>query len=206
VIVEIDPAQPQPWLIGRAADTLRRGGVVVIPTDTVYGLTCRISNQDAIRRIYELKKMDPKKPLSILVDDMGTIGRYARGVSTPAFRLMKRVLPGPYTFIFEATGEVPKIMLRRRRTIGVRMPDHPVSQAILDELDEPLLSTSIRNPDDDFVNDPGEIEQRYGARIDMVLDAGILLPIPSTVVDLSGEEPVLVREGKGDVDALQLFS
>ncbi len=205
MIVEIDPTTPQPWLIARAADLLRTGGVVVIPTDTVYGVTCSISQPDAIQRVYDLKKMDPKKPLSILVDDMRTVGRYARGVSTPAYRLLKRVLPGPYTFIFEATSEVPKIMLRRRRTIGIRMPDHPVTRAIVGLLDEPLLSTSIRNPDDDFVNDPAEIESRYGRAVDMVIDSGVLLPVPSTVVDLSGDQPVLVRAGKGDVAALEMF-
>jgi tRNA threonylcarbamoyl adenosine modification protein (Sua5/YciO/YrdC/YwlC family) len=205
MLVEINPSEPEPWLIGRAADLIRKGGLVVIPTDTVYGLTCGITHSQAIRRVYDLKKMDPKKPLAILVSDMRTVGQYARGVSTPAYRLLKRVLPGPYTFIFEATAEVPKIMLRKRRTIGIRMPSHAVTQAMLAELDEPLLSTSIRNPDDDFVNDPVEIEGRYGDQIDLVVDGGRLLPIPSTVVDLSGDEPVLVREAKGDVATLELF-
>jgi tRNA threonylcarbamoyl adenosine modification protein (Sua5/YciO/YrdC/YwlC family) len=205
VILEIDPVEPESWLIARASDLLRRGGIVVIPTDTVYGLTCGITHPDAIRRVYDLKKMDPKKPLSILIADLRAVGRYARGVSTPSYRLLKRVLPGAFTFIFEASSEVPKIMLRKRRTIGIRMPDHPVTQALLAELDEPLLSTSIRNPDDDFVNDPGEIEARYGGQIDMVIDSGPLLPNPSTVVDLSGSEAVLVRDGKGDVASLELF-
>jgi len=205
VIVEIDPEEPESWLIGQAANVLRRGGIVVTPTDTVYGLTCCIDQPDAIERVYALKDMDPKKPLAILVPDMPTIGRFAKGVSTPAFRVMKRVLPGPYTFIFQASPEVPKIMLRKRRTIGIRMPDHPVSLALLAELGEPLLSTSIRNPDDDFVNDPVEIDATYGNRIDIVIDSGPLLPVPSTVVDLSGGEPVLLREGKGNVEALEMF-
>ena len=205
MIVEIDPTEPEPWLIARAADQLRAGKLVVIPTDTVYGLTCGITHQDAIRRVYDLKKMDSKKPLSILVSDMPTIGRYARGVSTPTFRVLKRVLPGPYTFIFEATPEVPKIMLRKRRTIGIRMPDHGVVQALLAELDEPLLTTSIRNPDDDFVNDPLEIDERFGNRLDMVIDGGKLAPTPSTVVDFSVDPPELLRDGKGDLDALEMF-
>lgn len=205
MIVEIDPEEPESWLIGQVANVLRRGGIVVTPTDTVYGLTCCIDQPDAINRVYALKEMDPKKPLAMLVPDMPTIGRFAKGVSTPAFRVMKRVLPGPYTFIFEASPEVPKIMLRKRRTIGVRMPEHPVSLALLAELGEPLLSTSIRNPDDDFVNDPVEIDATYGNRIDIVIDSGPLLPIPSTVVDLSGGEPVLLREGKGDVESLEMF-
>jgi tRNA threonylcarbamoyl adenosine modification protein (Sua5/YciO/YrdC/YwlC family) len=205
MILEIDPVEPEPWLLPRAVQVLRNGGVVVMPTDTVYGLTCSINRHDAINRIYKLKDMDPKKPLSILVGDMSAVGKYAKGVSTPAFRILKRVLPGPYTFIFEATSEVPKIMLRKRRTIGIRMPDNPIALALLAEMGEPLLSSSIRDPDQDFVNDPEEIERSLGNKVEMVIDGGILTPTPSTVVDLSGPEPVLLRDGKGDVDTLELF-
>jgi tRNA threonylcarbamoyl adenosine modification protein (Sua5/YciO/YrdC/YwlC family) len=205
VIVEIDPVEPESWLIARAADVLRKGGVAIIPTDTVYGLACGISHQKAIKRIYELKDMDPKKPLAILVNDMTTVGQYARGVTTPYYRLLKRVLPGPYTFIFEASAEVPKIMLRKRRTIGVRMPDHPITLALLAELDEPLLTTSVRTPDDQWVIEPVEVESTLDHRVDLVVDGGPLVATPSTVVDLSGDAPVLVREGKGDVAELELF-
>jgi tRNA threonylcarbamoyl adenosine modification protein (Sua5/YciO/YrdC/YwlC family) len=205
VILEIDPVEPEPWLLARAAQVLRDGGIVVMPTDTVYGLTCGITHHDAIRRIYKLKDMDPKKPLSVLVSDMSMVGRFAKGVSTPAYRLLKRVLPGPYTFIFEASPEVPKIMLRKRRTIGIRMPDNPIALALLEEMGEPLLSSSIRDPEHDFVNNPDEIERSFGSDVEMVIDGGILLPVPSTVVDLSGDEPVLIRDGKGDVDTLELF-
>ena len=205
MILEIDPLEPEPWRLARAAQVLRGGGVVVMPTDTVYGMTCGITHHEAIRRIYKLKDMDPKKPLSILVGDMSMVGRYARGVSTPAFRLLKRVLPGPYTFIFEATPEVPKIMLRKRRTVGIRMPDNPIALALLAEMGEPLLSSSIRGPEQDFVNDPEELDASLGKGVEMVIDGGILLPVPSTVVDLSGPEPVLLREGKGDVGILELF-
>ena len=205
MILDIDPIEPEPWLLARAAQILRGGGVVVMPTDTVYGMTCGITHHEAIRRIYKLKDMDPKKPLSILVGDMFMVGRYARGVSTPAFRLLKRVLPGPYTFIFEASPEVPKIMLRKRRTVGIRMPDNPIALALLGEMGEPLLSSSIRGPEQDFVNDPEELDASLGKGVEMVIDGGILLPVPSTVVDLSGPEPVLLREGKGDVETLELF-
>jgi tRNA threonylcarbamoyl adenosine modification protein (Sua5/YciO/YrdC/YwlC family) len=205
MILEIDPVEPEPWLLARATQVLREGGVVVMPTDTVYGMTCGITHHEAIRRIYKLKDMDPKKPLSILVGDMAMVGRYARGVSTPAFRLLKRVLPGPYTFIFEASPEVPKIMLRKRRTIGVRMPDNPIALALLQEMGEPLLNSSIRGPEQDFVNDPEEIDASLGDDVEMVIDGGILLPVPSTVIDLSGSEPVLLREGKGDIETLELF-
>jgi tRNA threonylcarbamoyl adenosine modification protein (Sua5/YciO/YrdC/YwlC family) len=205
VIVEIDPVAPEPWLVSRAAEALRRGGVAIIPTDTVYGLACGISQTKAIKRIYELKKMDPKKPLAILVDDMTTVGRYCKGVTTPYFRMLKRVLPGPYTFIFEASPEVPKIMLRKRLTIGIRMPDHPITLAILAELDEPLLTTSVRTPDDHWVVNPLEVESTLDDRVDLVVDGGPLVLAPSTVVDLSEDVPILVREGKGAVEELELF-
>lgn len=205
MIVEIDPTEPESWLVARAADVLRKGGVAIIPTDTVYGLACGISHAKAIKRIYELKNMDSKKPLAILVDDMTTVGQYAKGVTTPYYRLLKRVLPGPYTFIFEASAEVPKIMLRKRRTIGLRMPDHPIALALLAELDEPLLTTSVRTPDDQWVIEPVEVESTLDHRVDVVVDGGPLVATPSTVVDLSGDSPVLVREGKGDVDDLELF-
>ena len=205
MIVEIDPVEPESWLIARAAEVLRKGGVAIIPTDTVYGLACGISDAKAIKRIYELKDMDPKKPLAILVNDMTTVGRYARGVTTPYYRLLKRVLPGPYTFIFEASAEVPKIMLRKRRTIGIRMPDHPITLALLAELEEPLLTTSVRTPDDHWVIEPVEVESTLDHKVDVVVDGGPLVATPSTVVDLSGPVPELVRRGKGDIDELELF-
>jgi tRNA threonylcarbamoyl adenosine modification protein (Sua5/YciO/YrdC/YwlC family) len=205
VIVEIDPVEPESWLIARAAEVLRKGGVAIIPTDTVYGLACGISDAKAIKRIYELKDMDPKKPLAILVNDMTTVGRYARGVTTPYYRLLKRVLPGPYTFIFEASAEVPKIMLRKRRTIGIRMPDHPITLALLAELEEPLLTTSVRTPDDHWVIEPVEVESTLDHKVDVVVDGGPLVATPSTVVGLSGPLPELVREGKGDIAELELF-
>lgn len=205
-MIEIDPTEPEPWLLARVVQVLRRGGVVVIPTDTVYGIVCGIHHPKAIRRVYDLKEMDSKKPLAILVADMTAFGRYARGVTTPTFRMLKRVLPGPYTFIFEATSEVPKIMLRKRRTIGLRIPANPIALALIDELGGPLLSTSIRDPEDAFVNDPIEIEKSLGEAVDMVVDGGVLLSAPSTVVDLSGGEPVLIREGKGSVEALEIFA
>ena len=205
MIVEIDPVEPESWLIARAAEVLRKGGVAIIPTDTVYGLACGISDAKAIKRIYELKDMDPKKPLAILVNDMTTVGRYARGVTTPYYRLLKRVLPGPYTFIFEASAEVPKIMLRKRRTIGIRMPDHPITLALLAELEEPLLTTSVRTPDDHWVIEPVEVESTLDHKVDVVVDGGPLVATPSTVVDLSGPVPELVRKGKGDIAELELF-
>jgi tRNA threonylcarbamoyl adenosine modification protein (Sua5/YciO/YrdC/YwlC family) len=204
LLLQIDPSEPEPWLLARAVDIIRRGGVAVVPTDTVYGLACTLSDHKAIQRIYALKDLDPKKPLAILVADVASVSRYARGISTPTYRMMKRVLPGPYTFIFEATREIPKIMLRKRKTIGIRVPDNAIVLSLLAELDEPLLTTSIRTPDAQFVNDPLEIDTQLGNQVDLVIDGGILLPHPSTIVDFSSGEPELLRSGKGEVEALQI--
>jgi len=205
MFLSIDPEQPQPWLVAKVVEVLRRGGVAVLPTDTVYGIACSIDQPQAIQRIYALKGLDPKKPLSLLLPDITGIAHWARAVTTPAYRLMKRVLPGPYTFILPASSEVPRIMLRWRKTIGIRVPDTPILHAILRELGQPLLTTSVRTDDDEYVNDPFALEERLGGLVDLVVDGGPLLEQPSTVVDLSGAEPELVRAGKGDVAALQLF-
>lgn len=205
MLVEIDPIEPEPWLIARHVEIIRRGGVAVVPTDTVYGLACGLSHVQAVKRIYQLKDLDPKKELALLVPDMQTIGRFAKGVDTPIFRMMKRVLPGPYTFIFQSSAEVPKIMLRKRKTIGIRLPNSPILLAILAVLDEPLITTSARTPDDDFISDPQTIDDIYGSRVDLVIDGGPLDPEPSTVVDFSEGTPELIRAGKGDVEVLELF-
>lgn len=205
MLLTIDPREPESWLIARVVNLLRRGGVVVVPTDTVYGYACLLDDGEAVRRLYQAKGIAAAKRLSILVGDLATAARYAKGMTTPVFRLMKRVLPGPYTFIFEATSEVPRTMLRKRRTIGIRYPDCPILLAVLSELEAPLLTTSVRNDADEWLLDPIEIEADLGAAVDLVVDGGKLPNDPSTVVDLSGDEPLLVRRGKGDVAALELF-
>lgn len=205
MLIEIDPVEPESWLIARCADVLRRGGVAVLPTDTVYGLACSLSRPEAVKKIYQLKELDPKKELALLVPDLQTAGRFARGITTPIYRMMKRVLPGPYTFIFTSSPEVPKIMLRKRKTIGIRVPANAVVMAILAELDEPLITTSARTPEDAFISDPLTIDDIYGDRVELVIDGGPLDPEPSTVVSLIDGEPELIRAGKGDVGPLELF-
>jgi len=205
VLLTIDPRDPEPWLAARVVNVLRRGGVVVVPTDTVYGYACLLEDGEAVRRLYQAKGITAAKRLSILVGDLATAARYAKGMTTPVFRMMKRVLPGPYTFIFQATPEVPRTMLRKRRTIGIRYPDCPILLAVLSQLGAPLLSTSVRNEADEWLLDPMEIEAKLGGSVDLVVDGGKLPNEPSTVIDLSGDEPVLVRRGKGDVAALELF-
>jgi tRNA threonylcarbamoyl adenosine modification protein (Sua5/YciO/YrdC/YwlC family) len=204
VLLSIDPVEPEPWLVARVEQALQRGGLVVLPTDTVYALTCRLGDTAAVERLYEVKHIAPAKRLSLLVADIAAASRYTRGIPNPLFRAMRRVLPGPYTFIFQASSEVPRIMLRKRRTVGIRIPNNAIVQALLTSLGEPLLSTSVRNDRDKWILDPLQIEADLDGSVDLVVDGGLLTDEPSTVIDLSGDEPSLVREGKGDVDAFDL--
>ncbi len=204
MLLTIDAKQPEPWLIGRVVNVLRRGGIAVIPTDTVYSLACALNDAAAVDHLYEVKGITPAKHLSILVPDIATASRFTRGITNTMFRTMRRVLPGPYTFIFAASTEVPRVMLRKRRTVGIRLPDSPIVQAVLAELGQPLLTTSVRGQRDEFLLDPAAIEDDLDGQVDLVVDGGLLANEPSTVVDLSGPEPVIVREGKGDVAALSL--
>ncbi len=205
MLLPIDPVEPESWLIGRVANVLRKGGLVVLPTDTVYALTCVFDNDDAIERLYAVKRIAPAKRLSLLVSDIATAARLTRGIPNPVFRTMRRVLPGPYTFIFQASNEVPRVMLRKRRTVGIRIPASPIALATLAEVGSPLLATSVRNASEEWVLDPAVIAEDLRGQADLVVDGGLLTAEPSTVVDLSGDEPVLVRAGKGDVAALELF-
>lgn len=205
MLLPIDPVEPESWLVGRVAQTLRRGGVVVIPTDTVYAMVCRLGDEAAAERLYLVKGISAAKRLSILVPDIATASRFTRGISNHVFKAMRRVLPGPYTLIFPASHEVPRIMLHKRRTVGIRIPGSPTVQAILADLGEPLLATSVRNAAHEVLLDPAVIEESLAGQVDLVVDGGLMTTETSTVVDLSGPEPVLVREGKGSVAELDLF-
>lgn len=204
MLLTIDPHEPEPWLIARVVQVLRRGGLAVVPTDTVYSIVCLLDDGEAVARLYEAKGASPAKRLSLLVPDIASAAAYTRGIPNQFFRMMRRVLPGPYTFIFQASSEVPRIMLHKRRTVGLRVPDSAIVQALLAELGTPLLATSVRNLADEWVLDPVTIEREVGAAVDVVVDGGPLAAEPSTVIDLSGERPLLVREGKGQTDVLEL--
>ena len=206
MLLSIDPVEPEPWLVARAAQVLRRGGVVVLPTDTVYALTCLAGHDGAIERLYEVKGITPSKRLSLLVGDIATGSRFTRGIPNRVFRAMRRVLPGPYTFIFPASTEAPRVMRHARKTVGLRIPASPITLAVLAEIGAPLLATSVRNDADEWVLDPATIEEELRGKVDLVVDGGLLAAEPSTIVDCSADEPVLVRVGKGDVAALELFA
>lgn len=199
----IHPGNPQKRLISQAADILRDGGVVVYPTDSCYAIGCRIGDKEALERIRRIRHLDERHNLTLMCGDLSGIATYAK-VSNPVFRLMKAYMPGPYTFLLLATRDVPKRLQHpKRKTIGVRVPDHPVTQAMLIEIHEPILSTSLILPGEDTpLTDPEEINNKLGKQVDLILDGGICGIEPTTVVDLAGEQPVIVRQGKGSIHAL----
>jgi tRNA threonylcarbamoyl adenosine modification protein (Sua5/YciO/YrdC/YwlC family) len=200
--LQIDPLHPKGKHLRRAVEVLRKGGVIIYPTDTIYGLGCDIFNKDAVERIYQIKGKSWKSPLSFICPDLKEISRYAY-VSNAAYRIMKRGLPGPYTFVLPATPLVPKLLLSKRKTVGIRVPDHPICHALLEEFGGPIVSTSVTGPGGDPLNLPEEIEAHFRGIVDLMLDVGPLGLVPSTVIDLTGETPVVVREGKGDLTILE---
>jgi tRNA threonylcarbamoyl adenosine modification protein (Sua5/YciO/YrdC/YwlC family) len=195
----IHPTHPQQRLIERAADIVRHGGLIVYPTDSCYALGCHVGDKEAMERIRAIRQVAAGHHLTLVCRDLSEIARYAR-VDNRAYRLLKAATPGSFTFILPATREVPRRLRNpRRKTIGLRIPDHPVAQALLAELGEPLLSSTLILPGDALpMNEPEEIRARLEDQVDLVMDAGSCGIQATTVVDLTGEDPVLVRLGKGD--------
>lgn len=198
MILEINHHNPQKRLIRRAVEILRNGGVIAYPTDTYYGIGCDIFNKNAIARVYQLKRRPKHKPFSFICSDFKNISQYAQ-VTNYAFKTMKRLLPGPYTFILQGSRLVPKIMLTKRRTAGIRVPDHAICLAIVKELGHPVLSTSATGPDGVILESLIEIEERLGHALDLIIDGGPVPSKPSSVVSLIDDYPEIIREGQGDV-------
>lgn len=198
VLLETHPDNPNERHIRRAVRTLEAGELIAYATDTVYGLGCDIHSKQAMERALNLKGYSKYHALSFLCADLSDISQWAR-VDTPAYKIMKRALPGPFTFILPATRDVPKLLLSRQKTVGIRVPDHPVCHALLTAFGRPILSTSVTNRDGDLMIDPEEIAEEWGHEIAIVLDSGPLTAEASTVVDLTDpDQPVILREGKGD--------
>jgi tRNA threonylcarbamoyl adenosine modification protein (Sua5/YciO/YrdC/YwlC family) len=204
-LFSIHPENPQPRLIRRAVEIVRAGGVIVYPTDSCYALGCHLGDKAAMERIRAIRQVDERHHFTLVCRDLAEIGAYAR-VDNPQFRLLKSATPGSYTFILKASRELPKRLQHpRRRTIGLRVPDHRVVRALLEELGEPLLSSTLMLPGDDRpLNDAQEIRARLEREVDLILDCGSCGITPTTVVDLTGDEPVITREGKGSVEAFGL--
>jgi tRNA threonylcarbamoyl adenosine modification protein (Sua5/YciO/YrdC/YwlC family) len=202
-IQKIDLEHPHKRLLQHAARILADGGLIVYPTDTIYGLGADLFNKGAMERIFKLKKTSRQKLLSFICPDLAQIASWAY-VPTSAFRILRRVTPGKYTFVLRASKEVPKILLQKRTTVGVRIPDSAVALGLVRELGRPLLSTSVPQGEDAFYTDPQVIAETFRHEIDLVLDAGILANEPSTVIDLSGPAPVLLRVGAGPTEPFGL--
>ncbi len=202
MLIAINNQNPQMRLIRRAVEVLRGGGIVIYPTDTVYGMGCDLFNKKGIERIYEIQRRDRKQPLSFLCADLKDISRYAK-VSDDAYKIMKRLLPGPYTFILEASRLVPKIILPKRQTTGIRIPDNRICQSLVAEMGSPVISTSVKDGGGELLSDPRIIEELFGKQVDMIIDGGIIAAAPSSVVSLLDEGIEIIRAGKGDVSAFQ---
>ena len=200
-IQHIDLDNPHRKQFIHAANILRTGGVIVYPTDTIYGLACDVLNKNAVSKIFKIKEVSHQKLLSFIFSDIADISQWAH-IPNTAFRIMKRSLPGKYTFILPASRDVPKSMIEKRRTIGVRVPDCEVARNLVEELGRPLLSTSVPKGSDDYFTDPDEIAETFRNEIDLILHAGIIPNIPSTVIDFTVDPPEIIREGAGDVDKI----
>lgn len=195
---ELHPENPQLRFINKAVNILRNGGVIIYPTDTVYGIGCDIFNKEALERIFAIKNDAGSKLFSFICSDLKDIAKYAK-VSDYAYRMMKHLLPGPYTFILPAAKQVPKKLWSKRKTVGIRVPNHPISLSIVKELGHPIISTSATNRKGEVVYDPFEIRNIFNSQVDLMLASGNLMGAPSSVIDLSDDEPEVVREGAGDV-------
>lgn len=199
MILEIHRQHPEPRKIQRALDTLKDDGVIAYPTDTVYGLGCDITSKKAIERIYQMKGMRADQPLAFICPDLGEIAKYAM-VSDRAYRLMRRLTPGPYCFILEATREVPRILQMKRKTVGIRVPHDEVALALVRALGHPIVSTTAAKDGEPFA-DPAELAAAFRG-VDLVLDGGAGGLVPTTILDLTSGEVEVIREGAGPIDSL----
>src|SRR5210317_2106280 len=198
MLIKINQQNPQQRLIMRVVDILKNGGVVAYPTDTYYGIGCDIMNKKAIERIYQLKQRNKTKPFSFICSDFKNISHYAK-VSNYAYKTMKRLLPGPYTFVLEGSKLVPKIMLTKRKTAGIRVPDHKICLELVEGLGNPIITTSATLPDGSTLNDASLIHDIFKNRIDLVIDGAFVSGKPSSVISLINDTPQVIRKGMGDV-------
>ena len=202
MLININPINPQDRLIRKVADVLRQGGIIAYPTDTFYGIGCDIMNKKAIEKIYQIKQRNKNKPFSFICSGLTNISRYAK-VSNYAYRTMKRLLPGPYTFILEGSKMVPKMMLTKRKTAGIRVPDNRICIELIGQLGNPIISTSATLPNNEILHDPSLIHEHLNSRLDVVIDGGPVPGSPSSVISLINDEPEVLREGLGDVSEFE---
>ncbi|MFD2600367.1 L-threonylcarbamoyladenylate synthase [Sphingobacterium corticis] len=204
MLVRIYNENPNPKAIEQAVEVLRSGGVIIYPTDTVYGIGCDITNQKAIERVCQIRGLNPQKAnLSFICYDLTDISQYTKPFDTSVFRVLKKALPGPFTFLFNASNQVPKLLSSKKKTVGIRVPDNNIVREIVRELGNPIVTTSIHDDDEivEYSTDPELIYEKYGEKVDLVIDGGYGDNVASTVVDLTNKEFEIIREGKGDLSA-----
>lgn len=202
-LIRLYEENPDPKKVKQAVDILRDGGVVIYPTDTVYGMGCDITNQRAVEKICKIKGINPKKHnFSIICADLGNIAQYTRVITKPVFKMMKKGLPGPFTFILEASKVVPKILHSNKKTIGIRVPAHETPRLLVEELGHPILTTSIRDEDDvvEYSTDPELIFEKYQHLVDLVIDGGYGQNVASTILDCTGDQVEIIRQGLGQLE------
>jgi tRNA threonylcarbamoyl adenosine modification protein (Sua5/YciO/YrdC/YwlC family) len=199
--LKIHPANPEARKINRVTEVLRNGGIIVYPTDTVYGIGCDLQNRRAVERLCRILNIKPQKlDLSFICSSLSDVSNYAKRIETPVFKILKKTLPGPYTFIFSSGSSVPKILGVNKKTVGIRIPDHAIPLAIVAQLGNPLITASLKDDDHikEYTTDPQEIYEDVKNMVELVIDSGPGGNVPSTVIDCSAEEPILVRQGLGE--------
>lgn len=202
-LIKIHPQDPEGRKINHVVATLKRGGIIVYPTDTIYGIGCDLMNRKSIERLCQIMDIKPQKlDLSFICSDLSHISEYARKIDTPVFKILKKALPGPYTFILESSSKVPKILNVNKKTVGIRIPDHNIPLAIVKQLGNPLITASIKDDDviKEYTTDPEEIYEDFKHKVDIVIDGGPGGNIASSVIDCTGDEIIIIRQGLGDVE------
>lgn len=198
MLISIHPVNPQPRQLSIIKDCLEKGGIIAYPTDTLYGIGCSIFHHEAVEKICAIKKVNPEKAqLSFICSDLSHLSNYAKSIDNPLFRILKNTLPGPFTFVLPASKEVPKILQSKKKTIGLRIPANTIALAIIKTLGHPILSASFPGENVEDFTDPELIHEHWGNQIDMVVDGGIGGMVPSTVIDCTGDEYVILRQGLG---------
>ena len=203
MLLKIHPENPSPRMIKIVVDCLRDGGVIIYPTDTIYGIGCNIFASRAVDRVAKIKGIRKEKAnFSFVCKDLSNLSDYVRQINSATFKILKRALPGPYTFILQATRDLPRrLQNEKRKTVGIRIPEHPIAQALLEELGEPLMSSTLIMPGDELpMTDCDEMAQRLSGEVDLIVDGGSCGIEPTTVIDLTGSFPVILREGKGSTE------
>jgi tRNA threonylcarbamoyl adenosine modification protein (Sua5/YciO/YrdC/YwlC family) len=202
-LLKIHPLNPEGRKIQRTIEILRRGGIIIYPTDTIYGIGCDLMNRKAIERLCQVMDIKPHKlDLSFICNDLSHISEYVKRIDTPVFKILKKALPGPYTFILESSSKVPRILDVNKKTVGIRIPDHAIPRSIVEQLGNPLINSSIKDDDiiKEYTTDPDEIYEDFKHSVDLVIDGGPGNNIPSSVIDCTGDQIVILREGLGNVD------